>query len=70
VNVVCYLVVFVSSCLFACYSVVDSVVESRSISWKNLKFSISKASGLLPLHILFEPIQHMVTKFTSMICII
>jgi hypothetical protein len=44
--------------------------ESRSIPWKNLKFSISKTSGLLPLHILFEPVQHMITKFTFMICII
>jgi hypothetical protein len=50
--------VFVSSCLFVCYSVVDSVVESRYIPWKNLKFSISKASGLLPLHTLFDPKQY------------
>jgi hypothetical protein len=33
-------------------------------------FSISKASGLLPLHILFEPNQHMITKFKFMICIV
>jgi hypothetical protein len=43
---------------------------SGSIPWKNLKFSLNKASGLLPLYILFEPNQHMITKFTFMICII
>jgi hypothetical protein len=44
--------------------------ESRSIPCKNLKFSISKANRFLPLHILFEPNQHMITKFTFMICTI
>jgi hypothetical protein len=70
VNVPCYWVVFVSFCLFVCYSVVDSLVESGSISWKIPRISMSKASALLPLHILFEPNQHMITKFTFMIWII
>jgi hypothetical protein len=58
--------------LFVCVMFRDwsSSWESRSIPWKNLKYAVSKASGLLPLHILFEPIQHMITKFTFMICII
>jgi hypothetical protein len=57
--------------LFVCvlFSGWSSSWESRYFSWMNLKFSISKASGLLPLHILFEPNQHMITKFTFMTCI-
>jgi hypothetical protein len=40
--------------------VVDLVVKNQDYSypWKNLKFSISKASGLLPLHTLFDPKQY------------
>jgi hypothetical protein len=46
--------------LFVCVIFRDwsSSWESRSNLWKNLKFSISKASGLLPLHTLFDPKQH------------
>jgi hypothetical protein len=68
----CMLLSGVCFFLFVCVMFRDwsSSCESRSIPWKNLKFSISKASGLLPLHILFEPNQHMITKFTFMICII
>jgi hypothetical protein len=41
------------------YSVVDLLVENQSsILWKNLKFSIIKASGLLPLHILSNHMQY------------
>jgi hypothetical protein len=47
--------------LLVCYSVVDSV-ESRSNPWKNLKFSLRKACGILSLHILFDPNQHMITN--------
>jgi hypothetical protein len=70
VNVVFDWVVFVFYCF--CVTIRDwsSIWESGSIPWMSLRFSISKASGLLPLHILFEPIQHMITKFTFMMCII
>jgi hypothetical protein len=68
----CMLLSGVCFFLFVCM-----LLSGRSSSWElwsipstNLKFSISKASRLLFLHILFEPNQHMVTKFTSMICII
>jgi hypothetical protein len=71
VHVVCFWVFFVCF-LFVmwCLEIVPSSWETGFVPWKNLKFSISKASGLLPLHILFEPNQHMITKFTFMICII
>jgi hypothetical protein len=39
--------------------VVDLLIENQgSVLWKNLKFSISKTSGLLPLHILSDPMQY------------
>jgi hypothetical protein len=67
---VCYWMVYVS-CLFMWCSVIDLIFENQdSIMRKNLDFSLSKASGLLSLHIMFEPIQHMITKFTFMRSII
>jgi hypothetical protein len=68
----CMLLSGVCFVLFVCVMFRDwsSSWESISIIWTNLKFSLSKASGLLPLHILFEPNQHITTKFTFMIHII
>jgi hypothetical protein len=57
--------------LFVCVMFRDwsSSWESRSIPWKNLKFSLSKASGLLPC-IFYLKLINSITKFTFMICII
>jgi hypothetical protein len=56
--------------LFVCYSVVDQVAENHDLFRGRISSFLSKESGLLPLHIMFEPNQHMITKFTFMICII
>jgi hypothetical protein len=68
----CMLLSGVCFFLFVCVMFRDwsSSWESRYILWKYLQFPLSKASGLLTLHILLEPNQHMITKFTFMICII
>jgi hypothetical protein len=48
-----------------------SYLRIKIQSWGRISaFSLSKASGLLSLHIMFEPIQHMITKFTFMRSII
>jgi hypothetical protein len=67
----CMLLSDVCFFLFVCVMFRDwsSSWESRSIPWKNLKFSLSKASGLLPC-IFYLNLINSITKFTFMICII
>jgi hypothetical protein len=70
----CWLLYIIKRCmfLFVCmlFSGWSRSWESRYIPWKNLKFSLSKASGLLLMHILFDPNQHMINKYIFILCII
>jgi hypothetical protein len=69
--VVCYWVVFVSSCLLCDVYRLIQYLKIKIQFWRRISSFLSARQVVFsPLHIPFEPNQHMITKFTFMICII